>query len=366
MFIKRNRTQHEGKPYQSILLVQGKRVPAKRPPGRPAAGAPAPKTVVVHETLANLSRLPAELVTLIEGFCQGTLSTGVAPSSLPAPAAPTMHVGPCYGLLAGLHAVARELGIVRAVGETSRTQRLALYLIYARLAHQGSRLSAARASEDHAVREVLQVGAFDEDDLYGALEYLAAHQREIESALAPKAVKGAVFLYDVTSVYFEGQDNELAAFGYNRDGKRGKQQMVAGLLTDGAGEPLSIQLYAGNTSDPPTFLEAVEQLKVRFGTEEIAVVGDRGMIKALGQAALGEANFRYVTALTDPQVRTLLKAGVLQLGLFEDQPAEVTVGSKRYVLRCNPQTQTRERARRADQWARVHGWIQARNAAVRA
>jgi hypothetical protein len=140
--------------------------------------------------------------------------------------------------------------------------------------------------------------------------------------------------------------------------------MVAGLLTDGAGEPLSIQLYAGNTSDPPTFLDAVEQLKVRFGTEEIAVVGDRGMIKALGQAALGEASFRYVTALTDPQVRALLKKGVLQLGLFEDQPAEVTVGPKRYVLRCNPQTQARERARRADQWARVRAWIQARNAQV--
>ncbi len=364
MFIKRNRTQHEGKPYQSILLVQGKRVPAKRPPGRPAAGAPPLRTVVVHETLANLSRLPAELVALIEGYCRGTTPAALPTSTTSGAAAPSLHVGPCYGLLAGLHALARELGIVRAVGQTTRTQRLALYLIYARLAHQGSRLSAARASEDHAVREVLQVGAFDEDDLYAALEYLAAHQRQIETALAPKAAPGAVFLYDVTSVYFEGRNNELAAFGYNRDGKRGKQQMVAGLLTDGAGEPLSIQLYAGNTNDPPTFLDAVEQLKVRFGTEEIAVVGDRGMIKALGQAALGEAHFRYVTALTDPQVRTLLKAGVLQLGLFEDQPAEVTVGSKRYVLRCNPQTQARERARRADQWARVRGWIEARNAAV--
>jgi hypothetical protein len=367
MFIKRNRTQHGDTPYQSVLLVQGKRVPAKRPPGRPVAGAPPPKTVVVHETLANLSRLPAELVALIEAFCQGTVPDAAATPSARAAApgvAPAVQVGPCYGLLAGLHALARELGIVRAVGEATRTQRLALYLIYARLAFQGSRLSAARASEDHAVREVLQVGAFDEDDLYAALEYLAAHQRAIETALAPKATQGAVFLYDVTSVYFEGEDNELAAFGYNRDGKRGKQQMVAGLLTDGAGEPLSIQLYAGNTSDPPTFLDAVEQLKVRFGTEEIAVVGDRGMIKALGQAALGEANFRYVTALTDPQVRKLLQAGVLQLGLFEDQPAEVTVGHQRYVLRCNPHTQARERARREDQWARVRQWIQARNATV--
>jgi hypothetical protein len=367
MFIKRNRTQHAGKAYQSILLVQGKRIPGKRPPGRPAARAPAPKSVVVHETLANLSRLPAPLITLIEGYCQGSVpdATATPTTRAVAPAtAAALHVGPCYGLLAGLHELARELGIARAVGEATRTQRLALYLIYARLAQRGSRLSAARASEDHAVRQVLRVGAFDEDDLYVALEYLAAHQRQIETALATKAAPGAVFLYDVTSVYFEGQHNELAAFGYNRDGKRGKQQMVAGLLTDGVGEPLSIQLYAGNTNDPTTLLDAVEKLKVRFGTEQIALVGDRGMIKALGKAVLGAARFRYVTALTDPQVRALLKQGVLQLGLFEDQPAEVTVGHKRYVLRCNPQTQTRERARRQDQWARVRGWIQARNALV--
>jgi len=88
------------------------------------------------------------------------------------------------------------------------------------------------------------------------------------------------------------------------------------------------------------------------------------MIKALGKAALGEAKFRYVTALTDPQVRALLKQGVLPMDLFEDKPAEVTVGSKRYVLRCNPQTQARERARRADQWQRVQARIQARNAQV--
>jgi len=371
MFIKRNRTQLAGKPYHSVLLVQGKRVPGKRPPGRPATGQPPPKSVVVHETLANLSRLPADLITVIENYCRGATPDAAANARTPSPSRPAaavaggaLHVGPCYGLLAGLHALARQLGIVRAVGETTRPQRLALYLIYARLAHQGSRLSAARASEDHAVRPVLQVGGFDEDDLYAALEYLAAQQGAIEAALAPKAARGAVFLYEVTSVYFEGQHNALAAFGYNRDGKRGKKQMVAGLLTDGQGEPFSIQLYPGNPNDPPTFLDAVAQLQVRFGTEEIALVGDRGMIKALGKAALGEAQFRYVTALTEPQVRALLKQGVLQMGLFDDQPAEVAVGRKRYVLRCNPQTQGRERARRADQWQRVRGRIEARNAEV--
>jgi hypothetical protein len=371
MFVKRNRTRLAGKPYQSVLLVQGKRVPGKRPPGRPAAGQPPPKSVVVHETLANLSRLPADLISLIEGYCRGAApdaaANGTAPSPSPGPAAVAggaLHVGPCYGVLAELHELARELGIVRAVGEATRTQRLALYLVYARLTHQGSRLLAARVSEDHAVRPVLEVGGFDEDDLYAALDYLAGRQEAIEEALAPKAERGSVFLYDVTSVYFEGQHNELAQFGYNRDGKQGKKQMVAGLLTDGQGEPISIQLYPGNTNDPPTFLDAVERLKVRFGTQEVALVGDRGMIKALGKTALGEAKFRYVTALTEPQVRAMLKRGLLQLGLFEDQPAEVTVGSKRYVLRCNPQTRARERARRADQWQRVQGRILARNAEV--
>jgi transposase len=271
-------------------------------------------------------------------------------------------------LLAALHALAGELGVVGAIGQATRRQRLALYLIYARVGHQGSRLSAARWSEDHAVREILQVGKFDEDDLYDALEYLDENQSRIEAALAPKLEKEgaqAVFLYDVTSVYFEGVDNELADFGYNRDGKKGKKQMVTGLLTDAQGDPLSIQLYRGNTSDPPTFLDAVEKLKVRFGAEEIALVGDRGMIKSLGKKALGEAKFRYVTALTDPQVRGLLKQGKIQLGLFEDKPAEVEMDGKRYVLRCNPQTQARERSRRADQWQRVQAKITARNEIVK-
>ena len=369
MFIKRNRTVLAGRDYQSILLVQGKRVPAKRPPGRPAAGAPAPKSVVVHETLANLSKLPADLIELIERHCkhQPPPPESPGPPARDSEASAAIHLGPCYGVLAALDGLAREMGLVQAVGEQSRSQRLARFLIYARLAHQGSRLSAARWSEDHAVREILQVGRFDEDDLYSALEDLEARQARIEAALAPKAATPsgrAIYLYDVTSVYFEGLENELADFGYNRDGKKGKKQLVAGLLTDGNGEPISIQLYRGNTGDPPTFLDAVQKLKVRFGAEEVALVGDRGMIKRLGKQALGEAKFCYVTALTDPQIRALLAKKRLQLELFEDKPAEVELEGKRYVLRCNPQTRARERARRADQWARVQAKIRARNLQV--
>src|SRR5260370_25721803 len=168
-------------------------------------------------------------------------------------------------------------------------------------------------------------------------------------------------MYDGISVYFEGLENELADFGYNRDGKKGKKQLVAGLLTDGDGEPISIELYRGNTGDPPTFLDAVQKLKVRFGAQEVALVGDRGMIKRLGKAALGEAKFCYVTALTDPQIRALLAKERLQLELFDEKPAEVELNGKRYVLRCNPQTQPRERARRAHTQCRGPTKITARN-----
>ncbi len=108
-----------------------------------------------------------------------------------------------------------KLGGDDAEGEATRTERLALFLIYARLAHQGSRLSAARYSEDYAVREILEVGSFDEEDLYAALGFLDTQQERIENALHQRAKPGTLFLYDVTSVYFEGQLNELAAFGYN-------------------------------------------------------------------------------------------------------------------------------------------------------
>lgn len=351
MFIKRNRSRQGGKTYRSVLLVEGVREPVIRPRGRPPKDAPA-KTRVVHHTLANLSRLPEPLVALIEQFCRGKLPTGQAPR---------VQMGPCYGLLAGLHALAGEVGLIAALG-SDRSAKLALFLIYARVARQGSRLGAVRWAEDHAVAEVLGLEKFDEDDLYAALDWLQIHQERIERALAPKIEPGAVFLYDVTSSYLEGQCNELGAYGYNRDGKRYKKQVVAGLLTAASGEPLSIQLYPGNTSDPKTFVPTVEKLRLRFGAKDIVLVGDRGMIKQLGKAALGAAGFRYVTALTDPQIRKLLGKKVLTPELFDEEPLAIEHEGRRLILRCNPATRDRERQRRLDQCRRIEQKLAAGNA----
>lgn len=361
VFIKRTRSVQGDRQYGAVLLVQGERVPAKRGVGRPRADAPA-RTRVVHRTLANLSKLPADLVALIERYCQAEREgTRFEPTEAPEPV-----IGPAYGPLAAMLAVARECGIERVLG-TSRQGRLALFLVLARVLHRGSRRSAVRWAGTQATAPVLGLERLDEDDLYGALDWLAAEQPRIERALGPKKPKGLVFLYDVTSSYLEGQHNELAAPGYNRDGKRFKKQVVVGLLTDAQGEPLSVHVYEGNRADPTTVADVVQTLAAAFGGAAVVLVGDRGMLKGPERELLSAKGFRYVTALTDPELRRHLREGTLRLEDFTDAVAEVVaVDGVRYVYRRIAATMARHRARRADQLARVQAKVDLRSAYVAA
>jgi hypothetical protein len=138
----------------------------------------------------------------------------------------------------------------------------------------------------------------------------------------------AIVLYDVTSSYFEGEQNELADYGYNRDGKKGKRQIVIGLLSGADGEPLAVRVFEGNTADPSTVATQIELLKQQFGVAEVVFIGDRGMLKAKGKAALGSAGWRYISALTKPQIRALLSQGVLQPDLFDGVRPCNDVGSR--------------------------------------
>jgi transposase len=144
-------------------------------------------------------------------------------------------------------------------------------------------------------------------------------------------------LYDVTSSYLEGTQNELAAFGYNRDGKKGKRQIVIGLLCDEDGHPVSIEVFPGNTQDPHTFAAQLAKVKARFGVTEITFVGDRGMIKGQQIDDLAQHGFHYITAITKPQIEKLLHTGTFQMDLFDQELAEVRADEGlRYVLRRNP------------------------------
>lgn len=234
---------------------------------------------------------------------------------------------------------AKRLGIERALG-TDRDGKLALWQVIARVIDQGSRLSAVRLAEHHAGQAFLHLDAFNEDRLYSNLEWLCHNQIEIEDKLfrfRHSDKKPGLYLYDVTSSYFEGDKNEFALFGYNRDGKKGKKQIVIGLLCDEKGAPISIEVFHGNTVDMKTVSSQMRKISERFGGADITLVGDRGMIKRPQMAELNEKNFHYITAITKAQVEKLLRSGALQMELFEESISEIiTDAGERYVCRRNP------------------------------
>jgi len=231
------------------------------------------------------------------------------------------------------------LGIDKALG-TTRDGKLALWQVIARVIDQGSRLSAVRLAMSHAACDILGIGPFDEDALYENLDWLAGVQASVEARLFAQRTKTtpvSLFLYDVTSSYLEGTHNALAAFGYNRDGKKGKMQIVIGLLCDEDGQPVSIEVFPGNTQDPQTFAAQITKVKARFGVHEITFVGDRGMIKGQQIEDLAQQGLHYITAITKPQIEKLLHQGTLQMDLFDQELAEVLADEGiRYVLRRNP------------------------------
>jgi transposase len=317
---------------------------------------------VKNRTIANLSHWPAARIEAFRRLLGGEFDQATDLSQGP-------QLGRVFGLLLALRQIADALGLGAALGH-SRLAKLALFLVLARVAHQGSRLSAVRWAEDQAVAEVLGLGAFDEDDLYAALDNLAARQEKIEKALyrryvARRGQPPRLFLYDVTSSYLEGEKNALGAYGYNRDGKRGKLQIVIGLLADEAGEPRAVRVFAGNRNDPTTVGEQIQILQKQFQVEELVFVGDRGMVKSKGKEALTAAGLRYITALTDPQIRGLLGQGILQLSLFSEQVCEVQGEGVRYILRKNPAEAEREQHRLEDKLAKLEAKIAARNQQVR-
>jgi Transposase DDE domain len=291
---------------------------------------------VLHRTIANLSHCSAaeiEAMRLALRHKQDLENLGTVQDAV------TLQQGWSFGAVWTVYHVARRLGIEKALGPT-RAGKLALWQVMARVIDQGSRLSAVRLAMAHAACDVLGFDTFDEDALYENLDWLAGAQARREDRLFAQRQKtkpASLFLYDVTRSYLEGTHNALAAFGYNRDGKKGKLQIVIGLLCDEDGQPVSIEVFPGNTQDPRTVAAQVAKLKGRFGVTAITFVGDRGMLKGQQVEDLAQHGFHYITAITKPQIDKLLRTGTLHMDLFDQELAEVlTDEGIRYVLRRNP------------------------------
>ena len=262
----------------------------------------------------------------------------------------TLRNGLSFGAIWTVHQVAKQLGIPQAIGKGFFAQ-LMLWQVFARLLFPSSSLLAMvrKASESLAGSILNWKQGFNENDLYGSSGWIDENQKRIEKTLFENGQKTeSLYLYDVTSSYFEGEHNELAAYGYNRDKKKGKKQVVVGLLTDSQGQPCSIRVFEGNTADTGTFSQNISTLKKEFGCSNITVVGDRGMIKGPQIQQCQQESYHYISAISKPQIEKLLNEDKLQMELFDEQVREIEdkEAARRYILKRNPIRAEEMRAQR--------------------
>src|SRR5580693_10065262 len=287
---------------------------------------------VRHETLANLSALPAEGVAAIEATLKGE-------RLVPAGQAVRITAAAPHGHVAAVHAAAVQLGLPALLGPAGRARDLALALIISRVAAPASKLSTLTWWADVTLGADLGVAGASTDDIYAAMDWLGRRQDAIEAGLArrhlaPQANPSKMALFDLSSSWIEGSHCPLAARGYSRDGKKGKLQIEYGLLTDPEGRPVAVRVFPGNTGDPAAFTAITDVVRKKFGLAQMVMVGDRGMITSARIAALNQAGdgtrqpdpYGWITALRAPAIRKLMADdGPLQLSLFDEQDlAEIT------------------------------------------
>ncbi len=271
--------------------------------------------VVKNETLGNLSHLPPHLIDIIRRGLQGETFVAVGQAFEVIGSRP-------HGAVQAVASAMQALGIASVLGSKPSPERdLVLAMIGARIVSPNTKLATTRQWHSTTLAQDFGVADADEDDLYGAMDWLLAHQDSIQKKLAARHLQeGGLVLYDLSSSYFEGLTCPLAKLGYSRDGKKGLLQVNYGLLTDARGCPVAVSVYEGNVADSQTFLPEVERLRTSFGIERMVMVGDRGMISSRAIAELRQSpGVDWITALKSTSIRALVEQGQLQLGLFDER-----------------------------------------------
>jgi transposase len=328
----------KGKVYSSVLLRRSFRKDGK----------------VQHETLANLTPLPPDVLEFIKRRLKGELEADAPHSSFE-----VIRSLP-HGNVAAVLQTARQLGLETLLASRPcRERELILALVVARVLSPRSKLSTTTAltheTAKHTLAEELSLGEVDVHQLYDAMDWLRTRQARIENKLAKKHLKdGQLVLFDVSSSYYTGRKNGIIQHGYSRDHRSDRPQIVYGLLCDSEGRPIAIEVFAGNTSDPPTFTQIVATARHRFGINRIVFVGDRGMITSarINEDLRGVDGLDWISALRTEGIRKLCAAGTIEMTLFDKQDlAEVTSehfpGERLFVCR-NPAL-AEERARKRNE-----------------
>jgi len=326
MYIQRNITRYKtGKEYLTVLLCHKYREAGK----------------IKTNVLANLSHLPQELIMYIENLLKSKTEAVVKEKDI--------LVESCYdfGYIFVIEQLMRRLRINETLEKTlpESTVPLVKAMIIGKLVTKGSKLAIFNWLErepELANRFGLNMRKLKLDDFYSSLSVLNDNKDKLDKKWFRyrNSSGNCVYLYDITSVYFEGTDNDLSAFGYNRDGKKGKMQICVGLVADADGNPLRIEVFKGNTVDSQTVEEQILKLKNEFQADTVIFVGDRGMrikYNINHSEDLKKCGLKFITGLTKTEIKELISTGTIQLSLFSENLAEVeTDEGERFVLSLNP------------------------------
>jgi hypothetical protein len=272
---------------------------------------------VKTRTLANLTHWPPAQIEALRRVLRGDPLVALEDTFEIIRSLPHGHVAAVLGTL-------RRLDLEAAMAaKKSRQRDLVVAMIVACLIDPRSKLATARSwNPDTALTSLgltLGVASADARALYHAMDWLQRRQPQIETTLATRHLReGTLALYDISSTYFEGHTCPLAQFGHSRDGKKGKVQIVFGLLCNADGCPVAVEVFEGNTGDPTTVSAVLAKLRQRFRLHRIVLVGDRGLLTdaRIREELQPVAGLDWITALRGPTIHKLVESGALDLTRF--------------------------------------------------
>lgn len=335
MYVEEVKSRKKGKVYRTFLVRESYRENGQ----------------VKHRTLANISKLPASHILQIKrlvGGNGGDLNSDVL----------TLGRSREFGASYVFSALARQLGLDRLIySRATEWRQNVLAMIVGRIVYQGSKLGLTNLHAESCLWELYGHQSRERPDVektcYEALDELLKRQSRIQRHMADERLTdGCLILYDITNIWMEGEyaNSELVDYGRGKNGKRGYKQVAIGLIADKHGCPVAVEVFRGNTSDQTTVKEQVQRLSKQYGVKEIVFAGDRGMLTPKRIDEVNAEGFKTLTALTHPQIMTLLEKRVIEMDLFDQSHiAEIRDPDRpavRYMLCMNAETRKRERSTR--------------------
>lgn len=285
MFLQATTSRRKNKVYTSYLVRESFRT-SQGPRSR---------------TVCNISGLPEEVRLLVGEALQGKAMASVDEIEI-------SSALDCGGLVV-LRDAWQRFGLERFLSDipSVRHRRLLQAMIFARLLFPCAKLALAEQAQGSLLAAACgldpRTESFDEDDLYEAMDQLTGRWVALEKQLYAQAFPGAVrlVLYDLTSVYFEGKGpRKLAGYGYSRDHRSDRPQVLLAVATDTEGTPIHLEVLRGQRGDTTTLQGLLATLRRRFGIQEAVFVFDGGMSSRINLEEMEARQLQYVTRLGDP------------------------------------------------------------------